>query len=147
MKIKKYFIIILALAFFLSSCQQAASPTAASVAIPTPESSKATVIGKVISLTDSKPITNTIIYLAQIYGKDGQSAFALDTAHSPASKTDAEGNFVFTNIAPNDYALIVGDPMDAYAIVPDEKDANKARVWTVEANKVLDLATIKITLK
>ncbi len=145
MKIKKL-LLILSLAIFLSSCQLASPGQTAKVA-PTPAKDKATVVGKVLSLTGSKPYANTVIFLCLVHTQNGESALMLDTSSSPAAKTDAEGNFVFTNIAPADYAMVVGDPMISYVIVPEEKDKNKARVWTAAANKVLDLGTLQVDMK
>jgi len=147
MKIKKFFLVLISMVIFLASCQQTSVPTDAVKTVPTPASDKATVTGKVVSLTGSKPYANTVVYLAEIHSNAGESAFVLDTAHSPAAKTDAAGNFVFINVAPADYAFIVCDPMGSYGIVPDEKDSNKARVWTVAANKVLDIGTLSVDLK
>jgi len=105
------------------------------------------VTGRVLSSVDGKPMVNADVHLARVFTQDGNSAFALDTAHSPSALTDQNGYFVISDVPPDDYVFVIGDPMVSYFIIPEEKDPNKARVWTVTANQVLDLSTLRGELK
>ena len=147
MKIKNYIFPILILLVFLSACQKSEPANTPTKAIPTPAKDKGTVTGRVISSTDGKPFANFTVHLAQVYTKDGNSAFVLDTGHSPSALTDQDGYFIISDITPNDYVIVIGDPMVSYAIIPDDADNNKAKVWTIVANKILDTSTLRVDLK
>ncbi len=141
MKIKPFFALVFCLVFLLSACQQGSTVNGGKP-VPTPSSGKATVTGRLISETDSSPYKQTEVRLAQVFRKDNQGAFVLDTSHAPGAFTDENGYFVITEVSPAEYVVVVGDPMGSYMIIPDGND--NARTWTVEADKTLDLSVLKI---
>jgi hypothetical protein len=147
MKIKNLIIPILILVVLTSACQAGGLAPARTGAVPTPAKDKATVIGRVLSSADSKPFAGIGVHLAQVFTQNGNSAFALDASHSPSATSDQNGYFTIVDITPGDYVVVVGDPMFSYVIVPDDTDKNKAKLWTIGANKILDLQTIRVVLK
>ncbi len=53
-------------------------------------------------------------------------------------------------VAPKGYVMVVGDPYSPnYVIVPekDDKSTNKARIWTLAANKINDIGTVSVEYK
>ncbi len=130
------------LLFLLAACQKGVSAQAPSVSPP--ESGKATVTGRILSLKTGKPLANTGMRLAEVVRQGGQGAFVLDTANSPGTSTDNNGYFVFKDIPPKEYVMVVGDVMATYVIVPDP--SGKARVWNAPADQVTKVGDISVDL-
>jgi hypothetical protein len=90
---------------------------------------------------------NTTVRLARIFWdeehKDG--AVVLEGARSPATVTDGNGYFVFLDLDPADYALIVGDIAGEHVRVsnPDES----ARIFTANQGEVTDVGQIFVDLR
>lgn len=123
----------------LSSC----SNTAKQFTIPTPAAGKANVSGRIVSIKTGEPYIDATVRLAEVYRNElGEGAYALDAALSPQTATDDQGNFVFTDIDPRDYVLIIGDPMTRYVIVADE--TGKAIVYSCPVDQVTNLGEHKI---
>ncbi len=140
MELKKLPLIFIVLALFVTGCQQSGGQ--GPKVIPSPKSGEATVTGRIISPSDSKPITKMEVHLARIVRSAGQAAFVLDTASAPSAISDDNGYFVIVNVPVDDYAFIVGDPANLYKIIPD--DQGQAKIWTAAADKVLDMGTIPV---
>lgn len=111
-----------------------------------PTSGKTTVTGIVISEHTNEPIVNVPVFLAETFYEGDSAAFVLDGAFSPIAITDSEGRFAFVDIMPGGYVLVIGNPeVTDYEIIPNEEQ--KARVWTVEADKIEDLGDIMTDVK
>lgn len=111
--------------------------------IPTSNSDKAVFAGRVVDMSGT-PISNLQLRLAEVYRSEDESsdgAYILDTAFSPGAISDENGYFVFSNIEPMEYVLVLGNPEKVYEIITDE--SGKAKVWETEANQVLDIGELK----
>lgn len=136
-------------ALFLAGCANATPNKEVSVPVevpnvPQPPAGKAVVAGQVKKNTDQQPLTNTQVYLAQVYRNPEQTGavYALDMARSPGTITDDQGFFVFNDIAPNEYVVVVGRS-DADNDVVREQNGD-AKVYKVEADKVLNVGSLTV---
>ena len=112
--------------------------------VATPTAGKANVSGRIVSIVNTgKPYIDATVRLAEVYRNElGEGAYALDAALNPQTVTDDQGNFVFTDIDPRAYVLIIGDPMTRYVIVADE--TGKAIVYSCLVDQVTNLGEHKI---
>lgn len=74
---------------------------------PTPSSDSGVVTGALF--LQGKPVQNVNIYLAEmIKDSNGEESIATyDRTSSPRAFTDSDGNFVFSNVQPGNYSLIL----------------------------------------
>lgn len=107
-----------------------------------PTENKATVTGVVLSELNNAPLVNVPIFFAETFYDGDSAAFVLDGAFSPSTVTDSVGRFAFIDIPPGEYVLVIGNPeVTDYEIILDE--TRKARVWTANANEIVDLGEIQ----
>jgi len=114
-------------------------PTASPQVVPDP--SVAAMTGQIISTPTSQPVANTLVRLAKVFWdeqhKDG--AYVLNTANSPTTLTDDNGFFVFENLEPADYVMVIGEmPRDHIVSNSD----GSAKVVMTERGKVADVGKI-----
>ena len=116
------------------------------VEVSPPEPESATVTGIVISQRTNEPIVEVPIQLAGVYYEGERGAFVLYTAKSPTAITDGQGRFVFVDVEPQDYVLVIGNvEVNDYLIVPEE--SGRVRVWTAVAGEVLETGSHTILLE
>ncbi len=114
--------------------------------ISTPQSDSSTVTGVVISQRTNRPIVEVPVQLAGVYYEGERGAFVLDTAKSPTTTTDGEGRFVFVDIVPQDYVVVIGNvEVNDYIIIPEE--SGRAKIWTAVSGEVLDTGTHNVLLE
>ena len=163
MKIKISWIIVVTLALFLTSCQNASlnengnliaaggSSTTAVKSEPTPpnppEVGKATVTGQVFSLKTNAPLANMVVRLAEVHRQGDEGAYLLDTAFSPGDITDEQGYFAFESIEPGEYVVVVGnvEVYNEYVIIPES--SGKPLVYNFAADKVEDIGQLIVNLE
>lgn len=118
-----------------------------SLPVPTPQPGNATLIGFVNSQVTGSPVQNVPVSLAKVYRNDqGDGAFALEGASSPTTITDGNGRFVFIDLEPSDYVIVVGNvEVNWYEIIPEP--SGKVKVWTVSPEQVNDIGTIQVGLE
>jgi hypothetical protein len=112
--------------------------------VASPTAGKVNVVGQVLGTGSQNPIKNTPVYLAQVYTDEAskQSAYALNLASSPATISDENGFFTFTDVDPNPYVIIVGDYYGENDVV---KESNgDARVYQFKAGEVVDVAAVQV---
>lgn len=113
--------------------------------IPTPDESSGVVIGKMITETDNEPYIAPRLYLgsyivAEEDVADAPPLIGISVESDPVAQQAQDGSFVFANIQPGNYILLIWSPMN---IVPAEKgDGQGEIVVSVEAGKVIDLGTV-----
>jgi len=70
-----------------------------------------TVTGRLSMLNSGNitPLKDEILYLAEVISNnEGKSSFAsFDRINSPRTTTDAEGRFIFKNVKPGNYGLVI----------------------------------------
>jgi hypothetical protein len=111
---------------------------------PTPETGKATVLGKVVSIEGGEPLANTTVRLAEVYWQGDEGAFVLDGANSPGDITDEQGNFFIPSIDAREYVIVVGDVYSVYEIIAEP--SGKGKVWKVAADEILDVGSLTVDL-
>lgn len=141
------FVLLVAILIF-TACSPAVvnTPTVESTEplMAKPENGKATLVGKVISLTDGMPIPDTVVRLAEVYRQGDEGAFVLDGAYSPGDITDEQGRFVIENIDVKEYVIVVGDVYDKYQIIADPDD--NAKVFQAIKDEILDVGELEVDL-
>ena len=120
------------------------TPTAAvPVVVPTPNSSSGIVTGTLLSSDPGNPPYSAILYLGNTIQPD-KAGFppmvSLSPETDPKGTQDESGAFVFIDIKPGLYALIVWDPFNS-VVVQDEKKENYL-TFEVKAGEITDLGTI-----
>jgi hypothetical protein len=146
--IRFVYVLLLLIIFSACSSQISSDPITTQshptkISFPIPETDKAVFAGRVVDMSGI-PISNLQLRLAEVYRSEDESsdgAYILDTAFSPGAISDENGYFIFSNIEPMEYVLVLGNPEKVYEIITDE--SGKAKVWETEANQVLDIGELK----
>lgn len=106
----------------------------------TPDPTKGAITGTL--LRNNKGVPEAIIYLAEIIKDDqGKDSLAgLDPTKSPSTTTNADGVFVFANIAPGKYQLVLSTVINYYFLYyPGGK---QEIIVTVEPNKTFEVGEL-----
>jgi hypothetical protein len=113
-------------------------------ALPTAVSGQAVVAGRILdSQTQQAPLEG-IIYLAQTLSLDtGDPVVRLDQQEDLLSVPDQGGYFVFPQVEPGDYALVLHTPEITFLI---EKQDGTNVLFSVETGQVMDLGTIGVLM-
>lgn len=141
------FVSLCLLVLLLVGCSNQAPDVQVQVPRPSvasPTAGKVNIVGQVLGTGSQTPIKNTPVYLAQVYTDEAskQSAYALNLASSPATISDENGFFTFTDVDPNPYVIIVGDYYGENDVV---KESNgDARVYQLKAGEVVDVAAVQV---
>lgn len=113
--------------------------------IPTPQLGEAVVIGKVYA-SDGSSLKSSPIRLAEVYRSENNSgAFALDEATSPSAMTDENGEFIFLNIVPGEYVIVVGSINTKYMINANEDGT--AIVQDIKPDVITEIDPITVNYK
>lgn len=110
----------------------------------TPETGKATVIGRVIDRNTNQPMKSVKVWMAEVVREGDQGAYVWDTTNGPASPTDDQGFFAIQNIKAMEYVIIVGEPYSRFEVISGN-DA-KPKVWNVPANEIIDAGDLVIDI-
>ncbi len=128
--------------------QEAAGASNGGAAMPvlTPDPEKATIKGRLLHGQSGEPLVGEGIQLAQIYwdsqGEEGTGSFLLNTAQSPFASSDEQGYFVFSNVEPAYYVIVIGDVVMNHMVVTNEDGSNK--VWHAEPGSLLEAGEIEV---
>ena len=90
--------------------------------IPQASSSSGVVVGTI--QVNNEPIPNLTIYLAEVLidGEDQERVASYDRVNSPRAFTDEEGQFVFADINPGKYGLVLDTVLSSYLLhLPQEE--------------------------
>lgn len=130
----------------LAACSGSAPTASTALTVATPAAGKAVVTGRILSAKTGQPYVGEYIFLAVVeYNDKGEGAYFLDSLRSPATQSGANGVFQFTDLAPRDYVVIVGEPTGRTAVLTDISSGNP-KIWKVEAGKVLNMGDMKFDL-
>ncbi len=115
--------------------------------VPTPVADRTTVTGDIIFTENGSPLVNVPVILAKIYRNDeGDGAFVYDTATSPYALTDENGRFIFSNVDPAEYIMVVGNmEVNRYELLT-ELDGG-TRIINAPSGEILDLGAIEVELE
>ena len=107
---------------------------------------KSAMIGSVISKVTGEPLALYGVRLAKVFWFEGtdQGAYVLDGGSSPGDDTDENGVFIFNDLEPADYVIIVGDVIGYNDVVTDSD--GKARVFKTEPGQVLKIEPLYVNL-
>jgi hypothetical protein len=112
------------------------------VTFPTPSPQKGVIIGRLISSTDQLPIKNHLIYLGEyLYLTPGPDyLITLQIRNSDHVSTNEQGIFIFTDVEPAQYPMILWTP--GQSLVVPEKDSQNELLVDVQAGKTTDLGDL-----
>lgn len=108
---------------------------------PTQDQSKGSLKGRL--LLNDQPVNDVILSLAEVIRDSSgrEMVVSYDPSSSPTTNTDSQGYFIFINISPNKYGLILDTIIKSYLIhYPDEED--KQILVIIEKGKEVDLGTL-----
>jgi hypothetical protein len=160
----KSLVLCVVLAFFFVGCGQvnpsltsraypsdqgvlALKPTPFPSVIQTPLGGTGTITGKLVTSPPGRSPAGVTLYLAALLpltpGPD--YLIGMDLANSPRTVVYEDGRFLFPNIAPNRYALVLWTPnQSAYA--QDPANSDKELIVTVAAGQIVELGDVTITM-
>jgi hypothetical protein len=130
----------------------AAGPTSALAAaqgpIPTAAAGKGVVHGVLLHTNTQKPITEDEgiqLFLAPIMrsSNDAVTVAGLDKTTAPRALPDSNGTFVFTDVAPGEYALVLVTPLTE-SLIRDPADANRDLIVKIAPDQTTDLGSLYI---
>jgi hypothetical protein len=144
-KINQNLLILSILFMLLTACGKppVVAPSDLPLSIQKAEPGKATIIGKIISAYSNEPLMKAV-WLAEVHRKGDQAIFVLNAVSSPGIYSDKNGTFVFTNVDPLEYVIVVGDPEGLNQVVND--DSGKPKVWNFSAGETIDIGELKVNL-
>lgn len=103
-----------------------------------------TITGRLLILNSEKktPINDEILYLAEvIFDNEGKSSFAsFDRINSPRTTTDSEGKFIFENIKPGKYGLVLDVITASYLLL--KPGTTEPIIIEVTGGDIIDLGEL-----
>jgi hypothetical protein len=106
------------------------------------------IISGVLLSNNKDPISNEVVWLGEVLYTENNSEgqFIIEGGRSPSTISDEQGRFVFTNVAVNDYVIVIGhlelDPL----ILPDSENPNKAAILNCADGEIINIGEIIINL-
>lgn len=115
--------------------------------VPTPSVDRSSVTGHIVFKETGAPLINVPIVLAQIYrNEQNDGAFVYDSASSPYALTDVNGRFIFTDIEPGEFILVVGNiEVNRYELLTEPDGSS--RILSLPSGEILDLDVIEVELE
>lgn len=151
----KFLAVFMILFLLLAGCSSAepqpvqeGSPTQPAVesatTIPEPPAEKAVLVGSLVQKgidgAPDKPYENLRLFLGiLLVADDGKSTLArVDALKAPQAITDAEGNFVFSDLVPDRYVLVLQVPPNNL-IKLNNPETGLDMIIDVEGGKITDI--------
>lgn len=114
--------------------------------IPQPSNNAATVSGVILDIMTQQAPAESNLYLGLMQETNkGLPVITLDRDKAPVTTPLKNGQFVFTEVPPGTYGVILFNP-DASFLVDDPQNTELSLMLTVEAGQTIDLGTITTTL-
>ena len=110
--------------------------------IPTPSAGAGIVSGKMLLNSASpEPAYPVLLVLAEVIEVDGKPMVAgFDRSTAPSTLTKSDGAFIFTDVKPGKYALVVDRIMDAF-LLNNPKDGGDL-LFEVKPGEITDAGTL-----
>lgn len=88
------------------------------------------------------PVKNAILYLAKTLTDTAgnESVAAMDPVNSPNTATDDNGRFMFPNVSPGNYGVVLFNVTSSYML--NNPDTGDSMLVTVTVNSETDLGTL-----
>ena len=86
-------------------------------------------------------VKGIVIHLASVAHGDGDVVFVLDTANSPSTTSDENGQFAFSHIPSGEYIIVITNSALSSKVVTDAEA--KAKIWIVQPDQLTDCGTIQ----
>ena len=123
----------------------ASSPVSTPKGTPESQPGTGTVVGVLLvkAGNEATPVSNQILYLAEVIkNEQGEDSFAaMDRANSPKAITDNQGHFLFVNVPPGNYGLVLDTISNSYLLLqPGSEDAVLVKAT---ADSTIDLGTLE----
>lgn len=111
--------------------------------VPEPVGDMGVLVGRVFSNVTAEPIVNVPLQLAAVFRQDGEGVYVLDAAQSPFAQADVTGKFVFADVVPGEYFLIVGS-VEAGGYIIVEGEPNSGRSFFVNAGETTQVGDLSV---
>ena len=110
---------------------------------------KSSIVGQAVSIASSspQPLPDTAVRLAIVFWNEDETdgAFIIDEASSPTVFTDELGGFVFTDLEPQDYVIVIGELYGQNVILSESDGA--AKIFSTTADEVLNVGVLQVNLE
>jgi len=122
-----------------------ATPVVESLPLSSPSPGLAVVRGMIVdSQTQQVPLEG-VVYLGNVASMDtGKPVIRLDRETAPFAIPAKSGEFVFQNVIPGEYGLVLYTP--DFSFLVDDPQGEGSLIFTVVPDQVLDVGRIKVTM-
>ena len=113
--------------------------------LPTPDSDAATVVGKLVNLTDNTPLPGLTVFLERT--PQAQNAPPLIYAppnDQPRTVTSTAGDFVISEVPDGEYVVVVFLPPVDIEVLLDRQSKEQPLFVSVKAGDVVDIGTFSL---
>ncbi|MBK8904967.1 MAG: hypothetical protein IPM53_27555 [Anaerolineaceae bacterium] len=123
-----------------------AAESESSVEIPEPTGGLAALGGVFINQRTGKAPLESIVYLGDIvYTDTGLPVIRLDRQTAPFAILEENGEFVFRDIMPAEYAVIFFTPEVSFAI--DDSETGETLILNLQPNDKIDLGIVELPVR
>jgi hypothetical protein len=91
-----------------------------------------------------RPVVGALVYLAVILPEVQGTPYlaSFDRTTSPRTTTDSQGRFVFADVAPTDYSLVLDRVSEAYLLWDPTQAEGADFIFTSQPGQVLELGEL-----
>jgi hypothetical protein len=124
------------------------SPDESTMSIPAPAPGKGTITGRFVDYQSGEPGPETVVYLGELspveLEGDETHIVSMNPDSSPSTGTDKDGYFVFQDVEPGTYAMVMWTPGNSWVV--SDPDTKLDILVTVEADQITDLGEVETDL-
>ena len=131
-----------------TSTEPAPTPTeSAPTPVPMPSADKGAIVGRFIDFeTGEPPRTAMPVFLGELLPLEPGDSFMITMlpTSAPQTEVNVQGDFVFSDVEPDTYAMIFWTPMNNWVI--SDPETEEAILVTVNAGEITDLGEVVVDL-